>query len=124
MEFTSLPETYLSDAGLLNEAFLQLEKDFTQSGVSLALRLPNPFTFELLCAVLSNELRSISARSWSELQNLLYRIDISETVIANQAKIYPEKEYTLLLAELLLKREMQKVIFRKRYGKQNDESYE
>ncbi len=124
MDFTSLPETYLHDTALLNEALMQLEKDFTQSGISPALNLPDPFSFELLCVELGKAIREISNRNWSELQNLLYRIDISELLITNYTKVYPEKEYDVLLAELLLKRELQKVLLRKQFSQIKNEDHE
>ena len=51
------------------------------------------------------------------LQNLLYRIDITELQIKREAISYPEKNFQQILAELIVKRILQKVILKDLYSK-------
>ncbi len=92
----------------------QLQKDFEGAGLS---RLPGndlPSRFDLLKA----EVMALIAplRNSSQLPGLLYRIDISEIQLKKYGAEHPGLDFEEVLAELIIKRELQKVILKKRFS--------
>ena len=59
----------------------------------------------------------IEKKDSSSIQNLLYRIDVTELQIKKEATNYPEKNFQQILAELIVKRILQKVILKEQYSK-------
>jgi hypothetical protein len=59
----------------------------------------------------------IEKKDSASLQNLLYRIDVTELQIKKEAASHPEKNFQQILAELIVKRILQKVILKDLYSK-------
>jgi hypothetical protein len=59
----------------------------------------------------------IEKKDSSSIQNLLYRIDVTELQIKKEAVSHPEKNFQQILAELIVKRILQKVILKEQYSK-------
>lgn len=116
MEENLVLNNYLRDTAILKETLEQLEKDFFQSGIDQEFQSMAVLSFEKMCCSLSERLKLLNEKNGSQLQNLLYRIDISPKQISQYTKSHPQKDYELLLAELMLKRELQKVVLRKNYS--------
>lgn len=117
MEENFSPELYLTDRSLLEKTLAQAEKDFLSSGIELKLRHEN-ISFESTCKLLQHKLEEILRAQAGVLNNLLYRIDLPESKVRSLQLIENEKPYELLLAELIIKRELQKVVIRE-YFKRN-----
>ncbi len=60
----------------------------------------------------------IEKKDSSSIQNLLYRIDVTELQIKKEASNHLEKNFQQILAELIIKRILQKVILKEQYSKQ------
>lgn len=100
---------FSSQIQLYNLLLLQLEKDFTYSGVDLKIRkncAPNK-----LVETLEHEIRKLILGDFAGYLNLLYRIDVSEVEIrktdASNIDILSHQ-----VCFLILKREWQKVWIR------------
>lgn len=59
----------------------------------------------------------IEEKDSGSLQNLLYRIDVTELQIKKETVNHPEKNFQQILAELIVKRILQKVILKQQYSK-------
>ena len=59
----------------------------------------------------------IEKKDSSSIQNLLYRIDVTELQIKKEASLHPEKNFQQILTELIVKRILQKVILKQQYSK-------
>ena len=59
----------------------------------------------------------IEKKDSSSIQNLLYRIDVTELQIKKEASNHLEKNFQQILAELIIKRILQKVILKQQYSK-------
>lgn len=59
----------------------------------------------------------IEKKDSASLQNLLYRIDVTELQIKKEAASHPEKIFQQILSELVVKRILQKVILKQQYSK-------
>ena len=95
----------------LSETVVQLEKDFAMTGIDFDINKPVSsykslfdFTFKLITTINQQEPKNIL--------NLLYRIDLSEEFVQVQMK-ETEYSFTEMLSELIVKRELYKVILRK-----------
>lgn len=99
-------------ADLLEQVINQLNKDcYTVSEYSWDENSKKPY--ETLVGKLAIDLKELDHKGHADLLNLLYRIDLSQTVYVNcmdSDQPYP------LLAKKILDRELQKVLFRIHYS--------
>ena len=107
--------TGLQKPSLFEKFKLQVIKDYEMSGV--ADFSPKMETNNL--AYLKDEFHQsiLKLEIGNSLKNLLYRIDITELQIKNAALKNPELHLQFLLAELIIKRILQKVVLKELYSK-------
>ncbi len=101
---------FLSDKLLYRELILQLRKDFETSAIPIKLLLGKRYTFEELCQIIHDAFMQAGATAMFQL---LYRVDISEQQL--QKGMPTPGIDPMLVAELVVKRELQKVVLRKMY---------
>lgn len=106
---------YLIGENLFELFKLQLKKDFDSCSLSTDFIDVLPVPFELLKLSIMAELKKISKNN-SLLSNLLYRIDVSEIQIKNYHQKNPSLDFEEILAELIIKRILQKVILKKKFS--------
>ena len=110
-----LNKVYFSNKTLYRELILQLKKDLQSCGITLKIVLSRHYSFDDLAILLHDCFMEIGATA---MFNLVYRVDISETQLAkgmNSPGIDPLK-----VAEMIIKRELQKVVLRKMYSGTQD----
>lgn len=105
----------LESATLFDKFKIQVYKDFELAGV-----------LECLPTIISNNLSDLQNCFYNSilklelsnaLKNLLYRIDITELQIKKACGNSPETPLQQVLAELMIKRILQKVILKEIYSK-------
>lgn len=121
-EFPDIQNGRVSD-DLFTLFKFQLVKDFESCALDVAFADHIPQQFDLLCDVLSKQVAVISKQSGQNLWQLLYRIDISNQQIKTHTNHNPQLLYEQVVAELIIKRVLQKVVFKKFYAKKNDDSH-
>lgn len=94
----------------------QLRKDFQGSGLNADFTENLPREFIPIRTLICKELEKIMNGSLSSLQGLLYRVDISEQQLKQYRSAESTRNYPELLAELIIKRVLQKVILKKRFS--------
>ena len=105
----------LSYSELFNAFKVQLAKDCQQSN------FPNEFVSKLvpdyasIHRELSNALQRYENKTDFHLQHLLYRVDISEAQLKKYLNSQPDESYFDVIAELIIKRELQKVVIKQFY---------
>ncbi|MEE2699897.1 MAG: hypothetical protein VYD71_00850 [Bacteroidota bacterium] len=101
----------LQEGQFLKETLTQLEKDFLMIGVDFDIEksLPN---YKTLFTHTKKLVEVISEKNPKLLFNLLYRIDLSEEMVKKQMRV-SALSFTQMLAELIIKRELYKVVLRK-----------
>lgn len=107
----------LQKPDLFEKFKLQLMRDFELCGFSDYT--PN-FNSNNLQAVFEAVLKSVIAlenKGSSHLMNLLYRIDLTEKQIKSANIQNPETPFQNVIAELIIKRILQKVIIKEQYSK-------
>jgi hypothetical protein len=102
---------FLSQKELLRNLILQIRKDFDSAGIPIKLLLNTKYSFSELAQIISDAFMLSGATA---MFNLLYRVDVSEKQLKDGMPtpgIDP-----ILVAELVVKRELQKVVLRKQYS--------
>jgi hypothetical protein len=107
---------YLLKEDLFELFRAQLRKDFEGSGIGAEFTDKIPETFVELKRCVATIIRPLSGQRHSLLQGLLYRVDISEAQLKNYSGD-PGVSFEEMLAELIIKRILQKVILKKTFSK-------
>ncbi len=106
----------------LFEAFkLQLTKDFEQSNFPAAFVNNLQPNYNQILEEISAELYKNEKKSDFNLMQLLYRIDISENQLKKYLQEFKNEKYHSVIAELIIKRILQKVVLKQHY-KNNENS--
>lgn len=95
---------------------LQLKKDFEGAGLNGDFAETLPTDFEPLCGKIEEQLVAVSKKSSSALSTLLYRIDINERQLNSYQMKQRQESFEKVLAEVIVKRILQKVILKKKFG--------
>lgn len=95
---------------------VQLKKDFESSGCDADYLNALPGNFFEIRELISTQIRQIEKTNSSRLPILLYRVDVSEEQIRNYNKLHSDLEMEQVIAELIIKRILQKVILKKTYS--------
>ena len=98
----------------LNETTTQLEKDFLSVGVNFDIDKPVQ-DYKDLFLFTSLLVNALNKQDQKRIINLLYRIDLSEEKVQDEMEI-STLTFSELLAELIVKRELQKVIVKNYYS--------
>jgi hypothetical protein len=102
-------KSWLVDAGLVKKVLEQIEKDFAQFGLPIDIHATD------IIETIQNHVDKLLHADYQQLQNLLYRIDISEKRIAELHQLYIAMPDRDIIALLIIQREAEKVYFRELY---------
>jgi protein-arginine kinase len=97
---------------------IQLAKDFEQSNFPADFVEALPPDYQQIVERIKSELQHHEKKSDFNLMHLLYRIDISEAQLNRYLLHNKDETYFHVLAELIIKRVLQKVVI-KRYYRQD-----
>jgi hypothetical protein len=115
-----LQENELNSFSINNEILglfkLQLKKDFESAGIDASFTASLPDSLELLTSAIEAALGPVITNS-SLLASLLYRVDISETQLSKAQRQDSTATFLNVIATLILKRVLQKVILKKTHSK-------
>ena len=98
----------------LAQTTTQLEKDFLTVGINFDIEKPVK-DYKQLFFFTTNLVNALNEQDPKRIINLLYRIDLSEEKVQNEMK-NTKLTFSELLAELIVKRELQKVIIKNYYS--------
>lgn len=107
----------ISQQELIEKFKIQLIKDFEMSDVLDYLEPITAFDYESIHKHITKALKNIDAKGFSKYQHLLYRIDISEKQLDTELKTQPSGEHYSILADLIIKRILQKIILKIQHSK-------
>jgi hypothetical protein len=109
--------TSLQKPDLFEKFKTQLFRDFELCGFADEAPQLSSNNLEHVFQELLKSVMIIEKKDSSSIQNLLYRIDVTELQIKKEASNHPEKNFQQILAELIVKRILQKVILKQQYSK-------
>ena len=102
----------IEENSFLNETVEQLEKDFLMIGVNFDV--PKPIlNYSSLFNFTFNLVDALNEKDSQKILNLLYRIDLSEEIVKNEMQ-KTDFNFSKMLSEMIVKRELYKVIIRKK----------
>ena len=108
---------YLFKQDLFELFKFQLTKDFESAGLDISFTSNLPKELEALKRLIEIQVNNVSKLQTHLIPVLLYRIDISESQIRTYYMKNPNLSYEAILAELIIKRTLQKVILKKTFSK-------
>jgi hypothetical protein len=114
-------KSQLSSKDLFDAFKRQLAKDFQQSNFPVDFVGALKPDYRSIHEQIANELRRNEKKSEVNLMQLLYRIDINEAQLKKHLNEYNGEDQFNVIAELIIKRVLQKVVIRQ-YYKNNEES--
>lgn len=100
----------------------QLKKDFSECGCESDFVDQLPQDFNEIKWILASEIKQNEKRSTFNLQQLLYRIDINEKRLSKELKTQAKEDYLMVIAELVIKRILQKIVIKKYYSNHEDQN--
>ena len=84
-----------------------------------SVALGNLPTYDISKTNLYEAVNYLLSHDFEKLVNILYRIDLSESKLKLSLKNNPETDAAIIIAELLMERQAEKVKSRKKYGSGN-----
>lgn len=105
----------LSGKDLFDAFKLQLAKDFEQSNFPSAFAADLEPDYRGIVEKIAHEIQLNEKRTDFNVIQILYRIDISETQLKKYLTKYENDSYYNVLAELIIKRVLQKVVTKQHY---------
>ena len=119
MQMLPANTTDISHPELFQLFLKQLKKDFEYSNINIDFVEDLTADYDLILAALAKQMNILIKNTNFKLNELLYRIDISEQQIAKINKAKPNTEFVLLISELIIKRILQKVVIKEMHRKSN-----
>jgi hypothetical protein len=99
----------------LNETAQQIIKDFGIEGIEIKFSGNADNAYKELFSQIEPHILKLLWENTRKLQQLLYRIDIPEKLALQALRGEPGRTPPQMLTELVIKRELQKVVIRKYY---------
>ncbi len=103
---------------IIQQVAAQIEKDFAQFGMEVHFSGKIEMAYTELFNQVDNHIDDLLINDYHRLKILLYQIDLSEKKIAQTACKYPDVPQSKILTELIIERELKKVLIRN-YFKEN-----
>ncbi len=109
---------YRDKVEILRQVAAQIEKDFYQFGFEVKFSGEPVDAYNELFAQINEHVAYMLSQDYHRLVLLLYQIDLSEKEIIKNELKYPDVDKHQLLSEMIIQRELKKVLIRN-YFKEN-----
>jgi len=123
MNFPATSRSDLQNASRKNELIVetgrQIQKDFGEFSLEINFSGKAEIFYEELFVQMKTHVATLISDSFDRFMHFLYRIDISEQQIMMYEKGMPNNDYSEVLTELIIHRELKKVITRDYFRQQN-----
>lgn len=96
---------------------MQLQRDFENCGEDGTFCNDLKADYDIIFRELIAAVKKITKKVNSKLNELLYRIDISEAQIKKLSAQKPDAELEEVISELIIKRELQKIVYKEFFKK-------
>jgi hypothetical protein len=108
-------EKYIRDIDILNQTADQIIKDLGISGIKIRFSGDKYNAYEELFNQIDPEIDKMLNTDRSRLMQVLYRIDINEDLLKRKLRENSSESTSAVITELIIKRELQKVVIRNFY---------
>lgn len=107
---------YLNSEKIIRDLSGQISKDIGIDNFSIQAVQPSPLAFQELFEQLLPLIQELEVTNKPKLNFILNRTDISENQLIQALKSNANKSYSSVICELIIKRELQKVVIRNLYS--------
>lgn len=111
-------EKHYNKEELIRKTALQVIKDFALFGQDITFPKDIKYAYQELFVQLNKQIEDLLALNSQKLLSLLYQIDISEKKIQRVASYSPETPLSEVVSELIIERELKKVLTRMYFSQQ------
>lgn len=107
---------YLNRPDILNDTAQQIIKDFGMQGLEVTFSGNTDNSYAELFSQILPLIEKMQKENFQNFYNLMYRIDISEGQIKKAVQEAKDRSFSEIVTDLILKRELLKVVIRKNYS--------
>ena len=118
MNFTDLSK-YINRLDLIKETADQIIKDFDMFGIEIKFSGNAYNAYEELFDQIEPHIMELIHSNQSKFMGILYRIDLSDEQIKKAVSSNSSEPFSAIATDLIIKRELQKVVIRNHYKNQS-----
>lgn len=115
-------ELYKNKSEIISQTVKQVQKDFGMFGFEITFSGNAGLAYEEMFRQLSVHLTQLIENDYHKLASLLYHIDLGEDKIARASQQHPEWGIADIITELVIHRELKKVLMRNYFRQKGQES--
>ncbi len=108
-------EPFKAEEGVIRLTIAQIQKDFSMFGLDIDFPVKMEMVYQDLYRELDYQISALLTRNLQKLSALLYQIDLDEKTILTAWEEHPEFTHAQVITELIIYRELKKVLFRNYY---------
>jgi predicted hydrocarbon binding protein len=108
-------EPFKAQEMVIRQTVAQIKKDFNMFGMDVEFPLDLRMVYDDLVKHVNDNIETLLYRNLQKLSSLLYQVDINESEILKAWEEHPEYTKSQVITELLIYRELKKVLFRNYY---------
>jgi hypothetical protein len=116
MNLTNISQ-YFNKLDLIKETANQIIKDFDMFGMEVTFSGNAYNAYEELFEQIHPHIDKLITHNQSKFMGILYRIDLSDEQIKKAIDSNSSESFSEIITDLIIKRELQKVVIRKHYSK-------
>lgn len=109
---------------LIRKTAAQIIKDFAEFGLEVSFSGDVHNFYEELFGQMKPHIQSVLSEHYTRFLNFLYRIDVTEKQVAHYQREMNDASYEDALTELIIHREMKKVMIREYFKAKSSEAEE
>lgn len=117
MNFTDLTP-YFNRLDLIKDTANQIIKDFDMFGMEIKFSGNAYNAYEELFEQIEPYIKKLIETNQAKFMGILYRIDVSDVQIKKVVNENSSESFSAIVTDLIIKRELQKVVIRDHYKKQ------
>ncbi len=114
MNFTDLAP-YFNKLDVIKETANQIIKDFDMFGIEIKFSGNAYNAYDELFEQIEPHINKLISSNQQKFMGILYRIDLSDEQIKKALKENTSESFSEILSDLIIKRELQKVVIRNHY---------
>lgn len=112
-------QPHLANIDLLTQTAEQIIKDFGMFGLEVRFSGSRSNAYDELFGQIHPHIEKLMSGNYEKFMNVLYRIDLNESLLKKKLSENTSESTGEVITELIIKRELQKVVIRN-YYKQHD----
>ncbi|OFY85683.1 MAG: hypothetical protein A3F72_12080 [Bacteroidetes bacterium RIFCSPLOWO2_12_FULL_35_15] len=117
MNFTDLTK-YFNRLDLIKDTANQIIKDFDMFGMEIKFSGNAYNAYQELFEQIEPHIKNLIENNQQKFMGILYRIDVSDVQIKKAVNENSSESFSVIVTDLIIKRELQKVVIRDHYKKQ------